>query len=216
MPAATYPVISVKPHSIELEIEGEKTVISYDLSKKVLTVIHGQKTLLEAVKKDALKKHSIDIAGHAVEIFYKKQPIDLYFVPDEGLSVKVDGKPVEGSIADPIHQLNIASFALYTLSVFFFLALLYPILSGEAVAPTTLFIALLIGSLLVILGYGIKKMPRLCIAIGTLIGTLSFIGSVIPVFAGQATNIFSLILTGGPMLVLWKSLMFTLRGKHLS
>lgn len=215
MASATYPVLSRKPYSIELEIEEEKTVISYDLSKKVLTVTHGQKTLLEAAKKDALKKHSVDIAGHTVEIFCR-MPEALTIVPNEGLSVKVDGKPVQGSIADPMHQLNMGSYALYALSAVFFMSLLFPALSGEATASTDLFVALLVGILLVVLGISVKKMPRLTIGIGSLIGCVALLGYVIAVANGQAGFGIPFVLLCGSTLVLLQSFVFTLRKKHLS
>jgi hypothetical protein len=214
MTTMTYSVLSQKPYAIELEIEGEKTVISYDLSKKILTLTHGQKPLLEAVKKDALKKHSVDVAGHAVEVFCR-MPEALSIVPNEGLSVKVDGKPVQGSIADPVHQLNMASYALYALSAVFFMSLLFPVLSGETAASTDLLAALLVGILLVILGINLKRMPRLIIGIGSFIGCIALLGYVIAVANGQAGFGFSFILLCGSTLVLLQSFVFTLKKKHL-
>lgn len=214
MAATIYPVLSRKPYAIELEIEGEKIGISYDLTKKTLTVTRGQKILLVAAKKDALKKHSIDIAGHAVKIFCR-MPETLSIVPNEGLSVKVDEKPVQGSIADPVHQLNMASYALYALSAVFFMSLLSPVLSGEAMASTDLFVALLVGALLVVLGISVKRMPRLTIGIGSLIGCIALLGYVIAVANGQAGFGFSFVLICGSTLVLFQSFVFTLRKKHL-
>ena len=143
-------------------------------------------------------------------------PEALSIVPNEGLAVKVDGKPVEGSLADPAHQIEMASYAFYTLSVPFFWGVALAIITGDGEATTDIVVNLLIASLLVVLGINVKKMPRLSISIGSFIGSLALLGMMSMIGTEQQPGFFAWLFIGGSTLVLWQSLIFTFKKKHLS
>ena len=175
-----YPKITGKDNEFEFAIENHhiKIIAEEDkVEERVLVFVDNNLfTTLRNDKADI--KDTVELFHHKVFIHYRvnSEPNNVFrnalLFFNEGIFITVDGKPLEGSIADPTFRIKIASFGYYILAGLTIMSIIFS-LRGESIAnPTITIFGILIAGVAIIFGLLTKKMPMLFLPLGIIFGTL--------------------------------------------
>lgn len=183
----SYPKISSKGNEFEFTIGSNRVRIKAEedkIEERVLVFVDNN--LFATLRNDkADVKDTIELFNHKVFIHYRvrnKSNVvwnglkDALLLVNEGLFITIDGKPLEGSIADPAIRIKIASFGYY-------------ILAGLALMSISVYkemfvIILAIVGVAITFGLLTKKAPMLFLPLGVIWGILELFG----VFVSMANS----------------------------
>jgi len=189
-----------------LKIEGERIGVERTKEGRIC-VSKGDEKIKEIPKNKSSKVTKIEVTEHNLSIQYKETPTLLGMLFwNSGFRIHVDGKPVEGTSADPQERIKVAACAFY---LFAAIALFNVFVTPNPDARVEAIILLLI---FVVFGFLTRKVPIFTTMLGSLFGIYEVSSYLAQAFqSGYVTQhtgwfIFWFLLRGGATLALIQGL----------
>lgn len=159
-----YPVLKDKSdlnNRFVFNIEGIEVKVEKNIKDGSVLISANNQEIAKLNKKEAKKKTELNVEKHKIKVQDLNGSDSIFSILrgfNTGFCIWVDDKPLEGSSADPMLKIKLASYALYFFAGFALLTVLLNRTLGSAVT----------GVILILLGLSTKKYPVFTLTLGSL------------------------------------------------